>query len=97
MVLGYMEALVLRYISLWWSFFQNSLTRDMEFKSNLLGGFFVDIIFYSIQFFFFSVIYSYVDALGVFTKEDVMIFLIITFLADTFYMFFFLRKFISFE
>lgn len=78
-----------RYFSLWWSLFQNSLTRDMEFKANFLGGLFVDVIFYGIQFFFFSVIYSYVDAIGVFTREDVMIFLIVTFLTDTLYMFFF--------
>jgi len=61
----------------------------MEFKSNLLGGLFIDVIYYGIQFFFFTVIYSYVDALGVFSREDVMIFLLVTFLADTFYMFFF--------
>ena len=84
-----MEDLVLRYFSLWLSFFQNSLTRDMEFKANFLGGLLVDVIYYGIQFFFFSVIYSYVEALGVFSREDVIIFLIITFMADTFYMFFF--------
>ena len=84
-----MVGMVLRYFSLWVSFFNNSLTRDLEFKANFLGGLIVDIIFYGIQFFFFSIIYSYVDALGVFTREDVMIFLVITFLADTFYMFFF--------
>ena len=78
-----------RYLSLWWSFFQNSLTRDMEYKANFLGGLFIDVIFYGIQFFFFSVIYSYVEALGVFSREDVIIFLIVTFLVDTFYMFFF--------
>ena len=69
-----MEALVLRYFSLWLSFFQNSLTRDMEFKANFLGGLLVDVIYYGIQFFFFSVIYSYVEALGVFSKEDVQAF-----------------------
>jgi ABC-2 type transport system permease protein len=84
-----MEVLVLRYISLWKSFFYNSLSRDLEFKANFLGGLIVDIVYYSIQFFFFSVIYSYVDAIGVFKREDVIIFLVITFLADTFYMFFF--------
>ena len=78
-----------RYLSLWWSFFQNSLTRDMEYKANFLGGLLIDVIFYGIQFFFFSVIYSYVEALGVFSREDVIIFLIVTFLVDTFYMFFF--------
>ena len=84
-----MVDMVRRYFSLWRSFFNNSLTRDLEFKANFLGGLIVDIIFYGIQFFFFSIIYSYVNALGVFTREDVMIFLVITFLADTFYMFFF--------
>ena len=78
-----------RYISLWGSFFQNSLTVDMEFKANFLGGLFVDIVYYGSKFFFFTVIYSYVDALGVFSKEDVMIFLVVAFLADTIYMFFF--------
>ena len=80
---------MLRYLSLWGSFFQNSLTRDMEFKANFLGGLFIDMVYYVIQFFFFSIIYSYVEALGIFTREDVMLFLIVTFLADTIYMFFF--------
>ena len=84
-----MVGLVRRYLSLWGSFFSNSLTRDMEFKANFLGGLFVDIIFYGVQFFFFSIIYSYVDTLGVFTREDVIIFLVITFLSDTIYMLFF--------
>ena len=84
-----MKDMVRRYFSLWGSFFNNSLTRDLEFKANFIGGLLVDIIYYGIQFFFFSIIYSYVDAIGVFTREDVMIFLVITFLADTFYMFFF--------
>ena len=78
-----------RYLFLWGSFFQNSLTVDMEFKANFLGGLFVDIVYYGSKFFFFTVIYSYVDTLGVFSKEDVMIFLVVAFLADTFYVFFF--------
>ena len=78
-----------RYLSLWGSFFQNSLTRDLEFKANFIGGLFVDMVYYGVQLFFFSVIYSYVDAIGSFSKEDVMIFLIVAFLADTIYMFFF--------
>jgi ABC-2 type transport system permease protein len=84
-----MRDLVHKYLSLWNAFFRNSLTLDMEFKANFLGGLFVDIVYYGSKFFFFSVIYSYVDALGVFTKEDVMIFLIIAFISDTVYMFFF--------
>lgn len=75
-----------KYFRLWKSFFANSLTRDMEFKANLLGGIAVDVVYYCVQYFFFSIIYSYVDTLGSFTREDVLIFLIITFLADTIYM-----------
>ena len=78
-----------RYLNLWGSFFANSLTRDMEYKANLIGGIIVDIIFYSVQYFFFSIIYSYVDTLGSFTREDVMVFLIVTFISDTIYMFLF--------
>ena len=48
-----------------------------------------DVVYYGSKFFLFTVIYSYVDSLGIFTKEDVMIFLIVAFIADTFYMFFF--------
>ena len=84
-----MEDMVRRYFSLWVSFFNNSLTRDLEFKANFIGGLIVDAIFYGIQIFFFSIIYSYVDSIGVFNREDVIIFLVVTFLADTFYMFFF--------
>tara|TARA_B100000029_G_scaffold165603_1_gene161810 strand:- start:1290 stop:2090 length:801 start_codon:yes stop_codon:yes gene_type:complete len=84
-----MKAMALKYLKLWLSFYSNSLTRDMEFKANLLGGIFIDCIYYGINFFFFTIIYSYVDALGVFSKEDVIIFLIITFLTDTVYMFLF--------
>ena len=83
-----MRVLVLKYFSLWRAFFRNSLALDMEFKANFLGGLFVDIVYYGSKFFFFSVIYSYVNTLGVFTKEDVMIFLIVAFISDTVYMFF---------
>ena len=82
-------AKIKKYISIWISLFNNSLTRDMEFKANFIGGIIVDFIFYGTHFFFFSIIFSYVDSLLEFTKHDVMIFLIITFLSDTVYMFLF--------
>ena len=84
-----MRVLVHKYFSLWKAFYRNSLALDMEFKANFLGGLFVDIVYYGSKFFFFSVIYSYVDTLGIFTKEDVMIFLVVAFISDTVYMFFF--------
>ena len=78
-----------KYLSIWISLFNNSLTRDMEFKANFIGGIIVDFVFYGTHFFFFSIIFSYVDSLLEFTQQDVMIFLIITFLSDTCYMFLF--------
>ncbi len=84
-----MKHTALRYIRLWLAFFRNSLTRDMEFKMNFIGNLFIDSIFYGSLFFFFSVIFSYVDALGDFSKDAVMIFLIITYLTDTVFIFFF--------
>ena len=84
-----MKHMVLRYIKLWVAFFKNSLTRDMEFKMNFIGNLFIDSIFYGSLFFFFSVIFSYVDALGDFSKDAVIIFLIITYLTDTVFVFFF--------
>ena len=77
---------MVRYLSLWWSFFSNTLTRDMEFKANFIGSLIVDAIYYGVHFFFFSIIFSYVDVLGQFTAADVKIFLVITFLGDTVYM-----------
>lgn len=81
--------MVRRYIKLWLAFFRNSLSRDMEFKMNFIGNLFIDTIFYGSLFFFFSVIFSYVDSLGDFTKDAVIIFLIITYLTDTVFLFFF--------
>ena len=77
---------MVRYIYLWFNFFSNTLTRDMEFKTNFIGNLIVDSVYYGAHYFFFSIIFSYVDALGQFTSEDVKLFLIITFLSDTIYM-----------
>ena len=81
--------MVPRYIRLWLAFFRNSLSRDMEFKMNFIGNLLIDSIYYGSLFFFFSIIFSYVDSLGEFTKDAVIIFLIITYLTDTVFLFFF--------
>ena len=84
-----MKHMVPRYFKLWLAFFRNCLTRDMEFKLNFLGNLFIDAIFYGTYFFLFSVIFSYVDQLGQFSKDAVIIFLVITYLTDTIFVFFF--------
>tara|TARA_B100002052_G_scaffold183503_1_gene167164 strand:- start:149 stop:949 length:801 start_codon:yes stop_codon:yes gene_type:complete len=84
-----MKLMVLRLFNLWLAFFRNSLSRNMEYKMNFILDLFIDAIFYGSYFFFFSVIFSYVDALGDFSKDAVIIFLIITYLTDSVFVFFF--------
>ena len=81
--------MVLRYLKLWLAFFKNSLTRDMEFKTNFIGDLFIDAIFYGSMYFFWSIIFSYVDVLGDFSQQAVIIFLIVMYLTDTVFVFFF--------
>ena len=84
-----MRLMVLRFINLWLAFFRNSLSRDMEYKMNFIMNLFIDSIFYGSYFFLFSVIFSYVDTLGDFSKDAVIIFLIITYLTDSVFVFLF--------
>ena len=84
-----MRHMVLRYFNLWKAFFKNSLSRDMEFKMNFIGDLFIDSIFYGSLYFFFEVIFSYVDNLGDFSHEAVIIFLIVMYLTDSVFVFIF--------
>ena len=84
-----MKLMVLKYINLWLAFFRNSLTRDMEFKMNFIGDLFIDAIFYGSMYFFWSVIFSYVDVLGDFNQQAIVIFLIVMYLTDSVFVFFF--------
>jgi len=79
---------VVRNLKLLWAFFSNSLTWDMEFKANFLSMVFVDAVFYGAHFLFFSIIFSFVDSLLEFTKGDVTVFLVVTFMMDTVFMLF---------
>ena len=84
-----MKPMVLRFFNLWLAFFRNSLSRNMEYKMNFILDLFIDATFYGSYFFFFSIIFSYVDALGDFSRDAVIIFLIITYLTDSVFVFFF--------
>ena len=70
--------MVHKYFNLWGAFLRNSLTRDMEFKMNFIADLFIDAIFYGSMYFLWAVIFSYVDVLGDFDQQAVIIFLIIT-------------------
>ena len=84
-----MRLMVRKYFNLWGAFLRNSLTRDMEFKINFIADLFIDAIFYGSMYFLWAVIFSYVDVLGDFDQQAVIIFLIIMYLTDTVFVFFF--------
>ncbi len=58
----------------------------MEFKANFIGMLFIDFVYYGSYFLFFQIIFGYVDSLLEFTRADVIVFLVVTFLMDTIYM-----------
>ena len=56
---------------------------------NFIADLFIDAIFYGSMYFLWAVIFSYVDVLGDFDQQAVIIFLIIMYLTDTVFVFFF--------
>ena len=83
-----MKHLVSRYIKVWFAFFRNTLSRDMEFKMNFIFEIFIDAVYYGALFFFFHIIFQFTDSLGDFSKDAVVIFLITLYISDLLYVFF---------
>jgi len=83
-----MKHLVSRYIEIWFAFFRNTLSRDMEFKINFIFEIFIDAVYYGSLFFFFQIIFQFTDSLGDFNKDAVIIFLITVYISDLIYVFF---------
>ena len=83
-----MRHMVNRYFKLWLAFFRNTLSRDMEFKMNFIFELFIDAIYYGSLFFFFEVIFQFVDSLGEFNHDAVIIFLVTLYISDSLYTFF---------
>ena len=92
-----MRLLVLRYLKLWGAFFRNSLTREMEFKANFIAHIIVDLIYYFSLYLFYYVIFQFTDTIGSFTKETVIIFMVVTYMVDAVYEFFFSGNIYSFN
>ena len=76
-----------RYIKIWMAFFRNTLSRDMEYKTNFIFEIFIDFIYYGSLFFFFKVIFQFIDKLGDFNQDAVIIFLVTMYIADSLYVF----------
>ena len=83
-----MKHLVSRYINIWFAFFRNTLSRDMEYKMNFIFEIFIDAVYYGALFFFFHVIFQFTDSLGDFNQDAVVIFLITLYISDLLYVFF---------
>ncbi len=78
-----------RYFKLWVRFLLNSLTRELEFKANFISQLIVDLIYYLSLYLFYYVIFQFTDTIGEFNKETVIIFMIVTYMIDAVFEFFF--------
>ena len=83
-----MKHLASKYIKIWFAFFRNTLSRDMEFKLNFIFEIFIDAVYYGALFFFFHVIFQFTDSIGEFNKDAVVIFLVTLYISDLLYVFF---------
>ena len=92
-----MRHLVHKYLILWRTFFTNSLTREMEFKANFISHILVDFVYYLSLYLFYYVIFQYTDHIGDFNKEMVIIFMIVTYMIDAIFEFFFSSNIGSFN
>ena len=92
-----MRLLVHKYLNIWKTFFSNSLTRDMEFKANFISNIGVDLIYYISLYLFYHVIFQFTDSIGTFDKDVVIIFLIVTYMIDSFFEFLFGANIYSFN
>ncbi len=72
----------MRYLRMWWSFFRNALSREMEFRWHFLAMFGMDIVWYSVQYLLFEVLYLYAPNLGGFSRPDILLFLGTLFVID---------------
>jgi len=62
-----------RYLSLYGALARNSVAREMGFKSNFLLWIVVDLLWFSLQVCFISVLYLHTDQIGTWTKWEVVL------------------------
>lgn len=64
---------VTRYLRIYAALWKNSVTRETTFKSNFLLWIFVEVLWFGLQLSFIGVIYLHTDAIGTWTKWQVML------------------------
>ena len=62
-----------RYLSIYAALWKNSVTREMNFKSNFLLWIFVELLWFGLQLSFISVLYLHTDHIGTWTKWEVVL------------------------
>jgi ABC-2 type transport system permease protein len=61
-----------RYLSIYAALWKNSVTREMNFKSNFLLWILVELLWFGLQLSFISVLYLHTDHIGTWTKWQVV-------------------------
>lgn len=87
-----MSRAMARYLEIYWLMIRNSLIREMSFKVNFLLWIIVELLWFAGQIIFIEVLYGYVDAIGDWSKWQ-MVLLVSThqMIAQTFQGFFFVN------
>ncbi len=62
-----------RYLEIYWLMIRNSLIREMSFKANFILWMFVELLWFLGQMVFIQVIFQYVDAIGDWSRWEVVL------------------------
>lgn len=77
---------MMRYLRLYLYFVQFSFSKAMEFRVDFFFRIVMDVIFYTVQFFFFGIIYKHTNLLGGWDLEQTNMFIAAFIFADAFHM-----------
>ena len=65
--------MIARYLEIYWLMIRNSLIREMSFKANFILWMAVELLWFMGQIVFLEVIFQYVDAIGDWSKWEVIL------------------------
>ncbi len=73
---------VMRYFTLFWTFFRTSFIADLEYRMNFFTRIAVDFVWYAIQILTFETLFSYTTKIGDWSKQQTHVFLGVLFVSD---------------
>ena len=77
---------MVRYLKIWWGFFETSFMEDIEYRANMVIKIIVDVIWYAGQFSVFEVLYRHTDSIGGWAHDQTRVFMGSLFVMDSIYM-----------